>query len=176
MPFISNLTSNPQSEILRQQYQPRFPLVYDTTFGPYEPITSEVESIQQNFKNLLLTNPGEWPMDPELGIGLRKYLFESFESPELNELKQRSLQQLQKYLPEVQLYDVNFYSTDQDKDEGFVKITFVYAIFTSSYFEMQVTTDYQSAVQASITNMRLETDVFLASSRNLTSGVRELTV
>ena len=175
MPFINNLTSNPQNEILKAQYQPQFPLMYDTTFGPYRPITSEVESIQQNFKNLLLTNPGEWPMNPKLGIGLRRYLFENFESPELKALKQRTTQQLQEFLPEVQLYDVRFHSTDQDKDEGFIKISFVYAIFTSSYFEMNMTVGRNSTVQAAITNMRLETDVFLASSRNLTSGIREST-
>lgn len=176
MTFINNLTANPDDQVVKVQWQPQFPLEYDTVFGPYKPITSEIESIQQNFKNLLLTNPGEWPMNPQLGIGLRSYLFENFDSPKLEELKRRTLQQLERYLPSVTLYDVKFYSSDQEKDEGYLKVSFIYSIFGSSFVETVLSVDPSRGIHAAITNTHIDTDVFLAGARALASGVRQASV
>ena len=34
--------------------------------------------VRQNFKMLILTAPGERVMEPDFGVGIRNYLFESF--------------------------------------------------------------------------------------------------
>ena len=55
---------------------PKIPLKVDQVDGPYGLIKDYVELVKQNFKMLLLTNPGERIMNPDFGVGLRRYLFE----------------------------------------------------------------------------------------------------
>ena len=81
MSLFSSVNGSLRDRLFRKQYQPLFPLKYDSVYGPYKPLTSLQESLHQNFVNLLLTSPGEWPMNPDLGVGLRHYLFEMSNSP-----------------------------------------------------------------------------------------------
>ena len=55
---------------------PKLPLQRDDINGNYSLITSYAEEVKQNFKNLLLTAPGERMMNPDFGVGLRNFLFE----------------------------------------------------------------------------------------------------
>ena len=55
---------------------PELPLQRSTRFGNYGLFTSYQDQIQQNFKTLLLTSPGERIMNTDFGCGLRRYLFE----------------------------------------------------------------------------------------------------
>ena len=55
---------------------PALPLQRDNKFGTYSLIDDYAKEIKQNFKNLLLTSPGERMMIPDFGVGLRSYLFE----------------------------------------------------------------------------------------------------
>mgnify|MGYP003627923753 CR=1 FL=1 len=52
---------------------PKLPLSHDNQFGNYSLITSYKEQIKQNFKNLVLTSPGERIMLPEFGVGMRRF-------------------------------------------------------------------------------------------------------
>jgi len=115
-------------------WQPKFPLRYSSNFGPYEPITNVYESLNRNFINLILTNPGEWPMNPDLGIGIRQYLFEQYNSPKLDELRPRIISQLERYSPRVKLIDLEFNATDEQKDEHYLKIVIKYSIMGNSFF------------------------------------------
>lgn len=128
-------------EVVKHQYQPIFPLVYDGAFGPYKPVTSLEDSIQKDFEYLLLTNPGEWPMNPDLGIGIRRYLFENYGSPELGKIQERMQNQLAKYLPfpYVQLISVNFAATQEDQDQGFIALNIRYVINSSIIRLIEVT-------------------------------------
>jgi len=77
--------------------QPRWPLRMSPEEGPYESIKDTKESIQQNLIFLLQTIPGEWPMNPDLGVGLVRYLFEGYNSLELGEFEDRLKKQTKKY-------------------------------------------------------------------------------
>ena len=114
-------------------WHPRFPLKYSDNFGPYEPITNIYESLNRDFINLVLTHPGEWPMNPDLGIGIKQYLFEQYDSPKLDELRPDIMRQLDKYLTKVKLIDLDFESTDQQKDEHYLKIVLKYSILNNSF-------------------------------------------
>jgi len=118
-------------EALKVQYQPLFPLVYDGLFGPYKPVSSLRESIQKDFEYLLLTNPGEWPMNPDLGIGVKRYLFETYGSPDLGKIQERMRIQLERYLPFpfVQLISAKFEASKEEQDRGIVNLKIKYAIF-----------------------------------------------
>ena len=52
------------------------PLNIDSKFG-YEMLVTIKQTTKQNLKCLLLTAPKERMMDPEFGVGLKKYLFEN---------------------------------------------------------------------------------------------------
>jgi hypothetical protein len=112
-------------------FQPNFPLIYSPVFGPYEGINSRVESIQKDFENLLLTNPGEWPMNPDLGIGIKRYLFENYGSPELGKVEQRIRTQLARYLPfpYISFNSAKFVFSSEDQDKGFASLEIRYTIY-----------------------------------------------
>ena len=54
---------------------PKLPLVVDGSTG-YRMIDNYTDLVKQNFKNLMLTNPGERMMDPTFGVGITTFLFE----------------------------------------------------------------------------------------------------
>ena len=56
---------------------PKLPLIPDDVDGPYGLNKTLTESIKQNFRNLMLTIPGERIMIPDFGVGLPRYLFEN---------------------------------------------------------------------------------------------------
>ena len=108
--------------------QPLWPLRMSDTSGPYESIKQAKESIQQNFVFLVQTIPGEWPMNPDLGVGLSQYLFETYGSQELDMLKERMQKQLKKYLPAIKLVDARFLYTEEDQDSANTILSIVYSI------------------------------------------------
>ena len=109
-------------------YQPQWPLSIDDIDGPYKSIKSARESIQQNLSFLLQTIPGEWPMNPDLGVGLQRYLFENYDSAKLDEAKEALKNQLSKYLPSVKLVDAKFIQTDEDQDGSNVVFRILYYV------------------------------------------------
>ena len=108
--------------------QPKWPLRMSDTAGPYESIKEAKESIHQNFVFLLQTIPGEWPMNPDLGVGLSQYLFETYGSQELDKLKERMQKQLKKYLPAIKLLRADFVHSESDQDLLNTVLKIVYSI------------------------------------------------
>lgn len=138
MSIVNNIpnASSDQSRLQTRQWQPDFPLVYDGTYGPYRPITDKIQSIQKDFENLLQTSPGEWPFDPDLGIGLRHYLFEFHNSLKMRELEPTIRSQLERYLPSVDLIGATITATPQEKDESYAVIKIRYSIMTLTLAEL----------------------------------------
>jgi phage baseplate assembly protein W len=95
-------------------YSPKFPLQFDSEVGAYALNKKLGDVAKQNFKNLLLTVPGERIMDIEFGVGLRSYLFE----PNGPSVKTRIVEaveaQVSTYLPYIQLASINFSSIGPD--------------------------------------------------------------
>ena len=60
----------------KQGISVKLPLSYDSEDGPYRLTKNLKENVQQNFKNLMLTNPGERVMLPNFGAGIRQLLLE----------------------------------------------------------------------------------------------------
>ena len=61
----------------------------------------------QNFKNLLLTSPGERVMKPDFGVGMRNFLFEP-KNQAIPKIRQRIDGQVRKYMPFVRINKINF--------------------------------------------------------------------
>jgi hypothetical protein len=88
-------------------FSPKLPLTLDPDDG-YTLNTSLKEVARQNFKNLVLTSPGERIMDPEFGVGIRSYLFENNGPATYGQIEARIREQTQKYLPYIQIDQVQF--------------------------------------------------------------------
>ena len=86
---------------------PQLPLQLSTRHGAYSLLTTYRDEIKQNFKNLILTSPGERMMNPDFGVGMRHYLFEPNELV-VSSLKQRITSQVKKYMPFINVINVDF--------------------------------------------------------------------
>jgi hypothetical protein len=100
---------------------PKLPLVTDSTDG-YQLNKTFVDSIRQNLFSLML-------MDPDFGVGLRKYLFETDNLALRSEITSKISQQIQIYIPFVELLDVQFLSQREDPEIApnilFVTLTYL---------------------------------------------------
>lgn len=108
---------------------PKLPLVTDGSTG-YRMIDNYTDLVKQNFKNLMLTNPGERMMDPTFGVGITTFLFE-IDNPILYEdITSKIREQVNKYLSYIEVQDVVFNSQrlDDDIDDNFLSILIKYRI------------------------------------------------
>jgi phage baseplate assembly protein W len=87
---------------------PALPLVVTAADGPYGLTKTIPEALVQNFKNLILTNPGERMMDTEFGVGITKYLFEPQNTFVYNQIQTRMEEQVRRYMPSIKIIEVMF--------------------------------------------------------------------
>jgi phage baseplate assembly protein W len=100
---------------------PVFPLVLNEN-GSYEMHGSSEEDVKkvinQNIKNILLTNPGEKLFDANFGVGVSRYLFEPAATVEsgqsLPPITSNITDQLASYIPYVEVNEVSV-NTENDK-------------------------------------------------------------
>jgi len=91
---------------------PSLPLRITQTDGAYELNKTYRETVKQNMKNLILTNPGERIMDPDFGVGLQAFLFELDSSITRGNIIEKVREQVAIYLPFVQLQEIYFRSPE----------------------------------------------------------------
>lgn len=116
---------------------PALPLEYNALDGPYRLTKSVRGAITQNFKNLVLTNPGERIMDPDFGVGIKQYLFE-LETLEIqNDLFSRIKSQARKYLNAVTVLDVRF-SGGSNQRQDTITVTNSNSIYIQILFRIGV--------------------------------------
>ena len=72
--------------------------------------------IKQNFKMLVLTNPGERVMNPDFGVGITQYLFENFNTSIYTDIEDNIRKQVEKYLPVVTVHRVRFDDSNPDRN------------------------------------------------------------
>lgn len=90
----------------------KLPLNRDSIDGAYALNKDYFSMIKQNFKMLVLTNPGEIAMDPEFGVGLRLLLFEFF-TPELEtKINEKILRQISEYMPFLTINNIEYTQED----------------------------------------------------------------
>tara|TARA_Y100000310_G_scaffold344601_2_gene458245 strand:+ start:2562 stop:2972 length:411 start_codon:yes stop_codon:yes gene_type:complete len=114
---------------------PDLPLVVTSADGAYGLIKVAYEALVQDFKNLVLTSPGEKIMDPEFGVGIRNFLFEPQDSLIYDEIHGRVEEQVAKYLPSIKILGMEFNvsndTTASDMiDNGILYVKIVFRITT----------------------------------------------
>jgi len=131
------------------KYAPRLPIIINDKDknNDFIYIEEAIPNVRQDLKMLLLTNPGEKLMDPNFGVGVRRYLFElqngvidtrvdngtkSFFIKDLkNELSQRIINQVNSYMPQITINSIE--TTDVDKSL-YLTINFSYLGFFTDIF------------------------------------------
>ena len=88
------------------------------------------KEVKQNFKNLLLTSPGERVMIPDFGVGLRDYLFQPFNQASAG-IRQRINNQITRYMPFVRIIKIQFNHNIDEKtaiDSSILSISIEYSV------------------------------------------------
>lgn len=85
-------------------YSPKFPLSFSSE-GGYSSNTSIKEVVKQNFKNLVLTAPGERIANPNFGVGLYSFLFEQNDQIAQKNIRNRIERQIETYMPFIELQE-----------------------------------------------------------------------
>tara|TARA_R110000824_G_scaffold102470_9_gene242918 strand:- start:1691 stop:2092 length:402 start_codon:yes stop_codon:yes gene_type:complete len=108
----------------------KLPLSYSQEDGPYKLNKTLGDVIKQNFKNLILTIPGERVMMPDFGVGLYRMLFEPMNSVTYQDISATIYKQTSKYMPFVSIETLRFDTNDQDSslDMNQVKVIIQYNI------------------------------------------------
>jgi phage baseplate assembly protein W len=105
----------------------KLPVTYDVKHGGYSLHTNFKELVQQNFKHLVLTCPGERMMLPEFGVGLRNFLF--FQEGEIRQkLNSKIREQVKNYLPYVTIRKIDLNTSKDTFLNNFLSIKIFYRI------------------------------------------------
>jgi len=102
---------------------PELPLSYDGTDG-FKLLKSFTQMVKQNFKMLILTNPGERVMNPEYGVGITRYLFENFSDNTYAIIDSRIREQVNLYMPFIKIQEVNFQGYAESANTLGVRISY----------------------------------------------------
>ena len=86
--------------------------------GFFASTSTTIEAVKNNIRNLLQTEEGERFFQPNLGIGLREFLFEHITDESLIGIQDSILDKLEFWLPFVEVRDIQVLSRDDTTDIG----------------------------------------------------------
>lgn len=102
---------------------PKFPLSFSEN-GDFSTNTTIKEMVKQNFKNLLLTVPGERIMLLDFGVGIKTFLFEQKSSGIYENIINSVNSQVKKYMPYIELVDVSIDDDSNSEEVIYIKIVY----------------------------------------------------
>ena len=115
---------------MRNGFTPSFPFQVDREDSDYILINKTNDLVKQNLTNLILTVPGERIMDPEFGVGIKRFLFENKTNALTETIKSLISGQVKKYMPFIAIDRVIFLSDKENPN--FLGITISYTIVPTS--------------------------------------------
>ena len=93
----------------------KIPITYDSGDG-FTMLKTLEDTVKQNLKMLILTNPGERVMEPEFGVGIQRYLFSNFSEDINSQISERINAQVKAYMPSVNINRIDFNDSDPDSN------------------------------------------------------------
>ena len=102
------------------------PLQFPTSFNPN--FTSK-DAIRNNLINYFLTEPGEIPLNPLFGGGLRSFIFEQITTDNLDFLKERIQGQLSVSFPDIIVDKLEIL---RQEDNNTITVSLDYSIINSN--------------------------------------------
>ncbi len=95
------------------------------------------DSTKNNLINFFLTNPGERPLNPTFGGGLRSFLFEQIDENNLEFLKEDISEKTSKYFPNIKIEEL---TVTGKPSTNIVNISMTYSILnTNTTDTLQIT-------------------------------------
>ena len=119
---------------------PKLPLGRSNTYG-YAMNETIRATVEQNLINLLLTVPGERIMNPDFGVGLKKYLFEQGSTIVGTHIEGKIREQVKIYMGFLKITGVRL--KESEAIPNLVHITIDYAIGSlnlSEQLSLEITT------------------------------------
>lgn len=124
-------------------FGPKWPLKKgnEDAFEMYDDVKDQISFY---LKCLILTSPGENISDPNYGVGLRRFLFEQNLDSTRDSIESEVSSQISKYLPYLDLQDVQVGATDAEIDANTMSLRITYYIpsnTTQQVFELDLNPD-----------------------------------
>ena len=120
--------------------QPSWPLKNGTD-DLFEMNKSLKKQVSFYLKNILLTSPGENISDPGYGVGLRRFLFESYEDGTIDLLSNKISTQVKKYIKFISIVRIVVDTSASNKENSSMGIKIIYSIrnqATQEVFELEL--------------------------------------
>ena len=87
------------------------------------------EAIKNNLINYFLTNPGELPLNPTFGSGLRSYIFEQISQDLLSNLEEYIIQKINFYFSMI---SIDSLVITQQEDTNLIRVILKYNIIDTN--------------------------------------------
>tara|TARA_Y100000310_G_C20010817_1_gene502862 strand:+ start:66 stop:506 length:441 start_codon:yes stop_codon:yes gene_type:complete len=104
-----------------------FKLPFELDNGGFNSLTTEtLDAVKQNLLNLLNTEMGERVMQPNLGVRIRRYLFEPYRDGVITGIQDSLIETFSYWLPFVTINDINVQMSE--RTEGTLKNTMLISV------------------------------------------------
>lgn len=115
-----------------QQFFDQLSPFADVAYGPNlsspidqdEDLTDPLAQIKQNFRILLLTRQGEKLGDPEFGIGIQNFLFETNNAQTQAQIKSKIKSQVNIYMSYINITEITLQNPQPDGNSLYVAVTY----------------------------------------------------
>ena len=122
--------------------------------GFFATTSTTIEAVKNNIRNLLQTNEGERFFQPNLGLNLRRLLFEHITNENLIGVQDAILDKIEFWLPFVEVRDIQVLSRDNTTDIGVneIRVKILFNIKQDPNTLDSITLDFSSDVTESESN------------------------
>ena len=127
----------------------------DSLDGWFATTSTTIEAVKNNIRNLLQTEEGERFFQPNLGIGLRRVLFDQITDENLISIQDSILDKMELWLPFVEVRDIQVLSRDNTTDIGAneIRIKILFNIKQDPNTLESITLDFSSDISESESNV-----------------------
>jgi|TARA_R110000824_G_scaffold256339_3_gene445373 phage baseplate assembly protein W len=122
--------------------------------GFFASTSTTIEAVKNNIRNLLQTNEGERFFQPNLGLNLRRLLFEHITNENLIGIQDSILDKIEFWLPFVEVRDIQVLSRDDTTDIGVneIRVKILFNIKQDPNTLDSITLDFSSDITESESN------------------------
>ena len=116
--------------------------------GFFATTSTTIEAVKNNIRNLLQTEEGERFFQPNLGLNLRRLLFEHITNENLIGVQDAILDKIEFWLPFVEVRDIQLLSRDKTTDVGVneIRVKILFNIKQDPNTVDSVSIDFNSAI------------------------------
>ncbi len=100
-----------------------------TSPSVFRPNYTTKEAIKNNLVNYFLTNPGERPLNPTFGGGLRDAIFEQITTDNLDFLEERISFDLEQFFPNIKIKNLNI---SKQEDLNSITVLLSYSVMNTN--------------------------------------------